>query len=223
MANVRIPDHLKKGFEIYFGLSADKRNNFLKSLKDIPIGLIDSGLSNYLSKSTGIDLEDSNKLAEVIFSFVDIESSFDKLSIDEIAKLFLKALKTANIKLTKSAEELLVELLEKSQNENLKITRKAFVLEYDQSNLLTDSKILTDVRPIFGFEESNDEIKHSIIINKLRLSYRKNSESKEKETLFFALDENDLKDLKFQIIRAEKKAEQIKKTYDIISIRKTEG
>lgn len=70
-----------------------------------------------------------------------------------------------------------------------------------------DIRVLTDIRPIFT-DDSNVKINGQIILHNLKISYQEGDDIKE---IFFAIDNNDIKKIKEQAERAEKKENEIKK------------
>jgi hypothetical protein len=83
---------------------------------------------------------------------------------------------------------------------------KVLDLSYDYSNLLQNTKILTDVRPVFNDEATC--INGSVVSFTLRLYYNTLSESK---TLSIALDKEDIIRLRKQCERALVKADTAKR------------
>lgn len=73
--------------------------------------------------------------------------------------------------------------------------------------LFLDAKIITDVRPIFSYD-NGDEIIGSIVINQLKIIFE---EQGEKEELYINLGRNDLVDLKEKLEKAIMKNEVISK------------
>lgn len=93
---------------------------------------------------------------------------------------------------------------------------KMLDLSYDYSNLLQNSKILTDIRPIFNEDASN--IEGSVISYTLRIYYNTRSISK---NLSIALDKEDIIKLRNQCERALEKAKTAKKFMQENKIQKT--
>lgn len=77
----------------------------------------------------------------------------------------------------------------------------AIELSYDHANLLVETKILTDIRPLYT--DSADRIQGAVVSFTLRMKYR-NADGE--QDLSVALDENDIESLQKQCNRAVTKA-----------------
>ena len=85
---------------------------------------------------------------------------------------------------------------------------KAMYLLFERSKLMLNSRIITDLRPVFK-EEKIDPPKYCLIMHNLKIEYSKGL--KEKEKVFYALDHQDLIQLHSQIERALKKEVEMQK------------
>ena len=83
----------------------------------------------------------------------------------------------------------------------VKLNLKSLILIRENQRIFYDSRILTDIRPIF-LNKEREELIGQAIMNQLKIIYHENNETKE---FFITLDENDLGNLKHTIERAEKK------------------
>lgn len=88
---------------------------------------------------------------------------------------------------------------------NFRLTIKAQRLAYDHQNLLHDTFIITDIRPIF--DDDRLDIIGSIINNTLTITYLENKETK---NLHLAVDVTDIEKLKNQCDRTLSKIKQTK-------------
>ena len=101
------------------------------------------------------------------------------------------------------AELFIAKVLDSS---NIGYEIKRVILETDQQNIYRRSTILTDFRPVFSFNH-DDPIKRGIIIQTLKITYKT---LEEHNTIYIALDSDDISQLKDNINRAEKKEEKLK-------------
>ena len=91
----------------------------------------------------------------------------------------------------------------------LALSAKAFNLLSENKTTFIESRIISDIRLVFD----NDIIKKNrlaVLVHNLKIVTTENDERKE---FYFSLDTNDLKMLKTQIERAEKKDELIRHQY----------
>jgi len=214
MANIRIPEQVVKGFELVSKLNDDQRLEILNILGRIQIGTTNKVLVDNFIEKLSMSKYDSREIVSMILSILGlIENSENE--VDVIADDLFKALGeigNENITLDSEYKTFLNELLKKSLNSPLSVTQKAFRLIHERDNLLIKSKIITDVRPVFG-GNNNSEVKATSILFNLRLSYTPSQNSESESTITFALDEKDLLELKDEILRAEVKAKSIKESF----------
>jgi len=90
--------------------------------------------------------------------------------------------------------------------EVLSVTSKALNLETDHAHALSETKILTDVRPVFGASVDDPPIGF-VITHTLKIEYH--DEAMDHRRFYVALDDEDLLDLKGKIERAQKKASSL--------------
>jgi hypothetical protein len=91
--------------------------------------------------------------------------------------------------------------------DSLLISSKALTIFTDYQRTIHASKILSDLRYVFKMNP-DEEPYGAVIVHLLKLSYHEDTEHKE---FFVAMDDNDLKDLKEVIARAEKKAHTLRR------------
>ncbi len=104
--------------------------------------------------------------------------------------------------MTKALESHFAELLlEKS----VRTVSKALDLAYEYANLFQDARIVTDIRPIFNdVDDEQMEIEAAVVAFTLRLHY---DDRQGNHSLSVALDETDVRTLKYQCERALHKAQ----------------
>lgn len=93
---------------------------------------------------------------------------------------------------------------------------KAYALRNEYERILTDSRIMSDVRPVFDDDEETPSIQAATVNHALRLTYR--AGDGDSHDVHIALDIDDLKKLKRQIDRAigkDKAAQELLKTAEV--------
>lgn len=95
-----------------------------------------------------------------------------------------------------------------TSNEVLYFIEKARHLLTEQSRLIENTRIITDLRPVFEEKKIKYPL-YCVIFHNLRIEYSKDLGTNEKA--FFTLDHNDLIQLQKQIDRALKKEEEMQK------------
>jgi len=98
--------------------------------------------------------------------------------------------------------------------ETLESISKAVALQRDGERLYCGSRILSDIRPVFGRDE-HSEPKAAVITHNLRISYHEDGLHRD---MYFVLDEEDLAHLQGVIERALAKSETIDRILTSASI-----
>jgi hypothetical protein len=93
-------------------------------------------------------------------------------------------------------------------------TAKAIDLSYDFARLCMATRILTDIRPVFGEEDgTKTEIIGTTITQTLRIDYR--SQLGDEQTISFALDLDDIRRLRLSCEEAIAKAEKARQLIEV--------
>lgn len=213
MPQIYIPEDVLPGFIEIAKLSRDKAEKFSSYLKTIAVSInfekfLDE-IDDYLFSE--LKIKPSKKIVESIISFSDLiekpdfnaENTATALS-ESFKELYEGDLNSQQFKSLKSNLFLIL-----SNSQNLKLTFKAIELAHESENVFRTSKVLTDIRLIFN-EDTNDKERHSIILHRLHINFRKN---KKPDDIYLTLDLNDLQDLKNVIDRAIKKEEALREDY----------
>ena len=88
-------------------------------------------------------------------------------------------------------------------NKQIYYAAKADSLISNYGNVFIQSKIISDIRPVFDIQ-IEDELKAGIISHNLNIHYQSNEEPYHKD-ISLVLNLNDIKTLKEMLIRAERK------------------
>ena len=214
MAVLEIPERHKKGFEYFIALDNQLRNKLIKELDSLPIGLSLEDTDGALSKKLNKKRSELFEIIRTFFSLISArESSGVDLDtfIDEIIEA-LEETKDNKLKPDNTLKDQLTEIL--SSKGSFYITFKATTLVGEREKLLGNTRIITDVRPVFN-EENDCKIESFLLIHNLKIVYHEGEEHKE---VYFALDKNDLKILKEHIQRAEEKEKSIREQFKTINI-----
>jgi hypothetical protein len=98
--------------------------------------------------------------------------------------------------------------------ETLESISKAVTVQRDGERLYCGSRILTDMRPVFG-REDDSELKAAVITHNLRISYHDCGEHKD---VYFVMDEEDLAEIHGVIERALAKTQTIDGFLDKVNL-----
>ncbi|MCL5097631.1 MAG: hypothetical protein M1608_08905 [Candidatus Omnitrophica bacterium] len=113
----------------------------------------------------------------------------------------LESLKTVSEHREKFLHRLLILL---SFEKSLGVTSKTFDVMTERERILCESRILTDIRPVFG--KPSDRPTAAIIVHNLKIIYHQDGEHHE---FYVALDGEDIRTLKGVLERAEKKEQSL--------------
>jgi len=117
--------------------------------------------------------------------------------------------KNANLETWKRARNSVVQVLEQSQQDDpLSVRSKTRELTYLHENIFTGCRLLTELRPVFS--KSADKILNTVLTTSLLVQYRADNLGRE---IQFAMDVNDLTDLREQCERAIIKISTAEKTF----------
>ena len=212
MAVLQIPERHKKGFGHLISLDNELRNKLIKELNSLPIGLSLEEITKKLSQKLNLK---KSELFQIIRTFFSLISNQEESRVD--LNIFVDDI----IEALKEDEKLEPDIALKSQLTEILSSRglfyytsKATTLVNEREKLLVNTRIVTDVRPVFN-EEKDCKIENLLVIHNLKIEYHEGSEHKE---LYFALDGSDLKRLKEHIQRAEEKEKAIREQFKSINI-----
>jgi hypothetical protein len=203
MAEVRIRKENERDFELLFSLSEETLGFLVDNLEKAEIGLSPKKLSGQLHELLGIAPGDLERIINLVYGVNQVRLS-SGFSPDQVANDFVDALgRTGNESLKRDcARNYLLRIL--SIGGSTTATIKATETAVDRDKILMDTKIITDIRPIFD----RDSISGLVVIHTLKIEYR--DERGKSNEIYFALDRDDLKNLWENISLAESRENSIK-------------
>ncbi|WP_439882667.1 hypothetical protein ACSX1A_05745 [Pontibacter sp. MBLB2868] len=211
MAKIQIPEPFLPGFYEIAKLNIEQIGTLSEIIAEIPLGTGPKSFQEIIDSRMSFENIDTDELGTTLFSLGSILSS-EEFSTEEISKELSESF-NENLEEELQKDELL-ELENKlitlfSNYENLKLTFKALLLLTENEKSFSEARILSDIRMVFN-DNLEDKKRNAVIINQLKIEYRK---ANQKEELFVSLDTSDLKKLKAQIERALQKEELLKENY----------
>ena len=209
MTRFKIPEKYKKGFNNYIALSAKVKNELLKNIEAAPLDILSSEQSElvtYLVNKVDVNEEELGDIIGSIFSLFNLQESIEELGLQNFVNEIINALKDAKIEVPPDLAQYLFKLL--SIN-SVSLVKKATELALDRQNILKSTRIITDIRPVFGLKK-DDEMESVTVVHNIRIEYANRDSLFETNRVYFALDSKDLKKLGEDIKRAEKKEKAIK-------------
>lgn len=203
MAEVRVRKENERDFELLFSLSEETLGSLADSLEKAEIGLSPKKLSGQLHDLLGIAPDDLERIINMVYGVNQARLS-SGFSPDQVANDFVDALgRTGNENLKRDyARNYLLRIL--SIGGSTTATIKATETAIDRDKILTNTEIITDIRPIFD----RDNINGLVVIHTLKVEYR--DERGKSNEIYFALDRDDLKNLRENISLAESRENSVK-------------
>lgn len=185
-------------------LSKEQADELLSALRAEAPSLLLGTMARRLARAISLPTEDLTAILMMLASMYLASQASSKpreqfvvASIDAAKQL--DELGSLEVDWT-AAQQRINELL--SCDQSLGITAKAVGVTADHERTYHRSRILTDMRPIFGDDVSKPAA--AVIVHTLRVSYLSNRSS-ENAAFFVAMDSLDLQDLRDQIDRALEK------------------
>jgi len=223
MAKYRFPESIILGFERISKLSSSQALIIAKELNSSQFGLDSDKVVESLKTETELKEIGQDVLISIVktvYSLLRIDYKSDEekqkrindLS-DSVAEQVAEEARGISIDADKLMEHLLTFL---SISGKIKSTIKGFQLLQDNQRNMVGSKINTDVRIVFEEDIDNTMIENAVIVHNLMIEYLGGSKIKE---AFFALNTNDLLDLKDTIERAIRKESILRKPNSISSLK----
>ena len=204
MANLKIPDRHKDGLLKIQKLDAEAVQNLQAAIKKAssPSGLNEASLISSISE---IQLEDPKLIGETINALYVVKATKD-VSVQEFVDDVCDAMGDRA-----DRDKLTTNLLALLSIEEVGLAAKALDLQTeDERTFCTVSRILTDLRPVFGVDVTEGP-KAMVIVHLLKLGYHQAGSSNHRD-VYVSMDANDLQTLRKMIDRAEEKAKSLKAT-----------
>jgi len=207
--SIKIPKDREQCFEKLVKLSDNEIESFINAIHEIEIADSLSKLAEKINDITNLPYNDVRDIIKILLELYSLQY-FRSIPIEQITEslcIYLKQLGNEELypinndwdKFKKNLLEIL------SQDNAITITAKAKIISNDYEKVLCNSKIYTDIRPIFTSDLEKDKPIASIL-HTIKIVYHKNAEHKE---LSIVLDSNNLQNLKKQIQRAENKEKNL--------------
>ena len=205
-----IPDRYEEGFKKISSIEEEIFKDIIEGLSSSPLVSSLNELSASIAKSEDINEEDVSEMflsAGSLTPIIDTEDILDEIS-EDVTVIAIEE-KLIDERSRKKFKTRLNSLL---RNKQLFYASKVNALMTEYGNVFLQSRIVTDIRPVFGINPE-DVPEAGIIIHNLHIHYQDDSEGAHKD-FYIALDSNDIKNLKAALVRAEAKERSLQILYD---------
>jgi hypothetical protein len=201
----KIPREEQENLIKLFKLNDAQYQEIIAIIKNIDLNLnINDLILMITSKIDSIPIEEARKIVPSIihlnYTFYKSDMPLEKF----VDKIFLSF---EEFKITEDKEKIYKARLKHILDiDKIKLISKSSDLLTQHENVLCgDTRIFTDIRPVFGDSPENPPIGF-LLVHKLKIQYMNNDEMKE---IFISMDTKDIKLLKEVLDRADAKAKSL--------------
>jgi hypothetical protein len=199
MKSFKIPQQYQFGITLIIKIDEPLFNRLLSAITEVhPFVDIDSLVLEISPKMEEVSINDLQEILKAIHSIYSLRIQ-GNLKNTEIITGLINAVSSDDTFSQLSAEELahfeqrLTKLL--AIDGSISIYSKALFLLQEYDSIFLNSRIITDVRPVFK-AETKEEIAGALVVHTLKIAYQDASGSKE---FYVALDSSDVKKLQEQL------------------------
>ena len=203
-----IPPRYEAGFSKISSFTDSDFNTLKETLSIASFSASLKDLAKNISELSQIKLSDIKDIflsVGSILPFIDKEDMRQEVS-EDIATI------GSDKNLIGDKDIFIVRLKELLNNPQIYYASKARELTTEHANVYINSRIITDIRPVFGMN-LDEPPKGGVVTHTLHVHYRAHKEGEHKD-IFLALDKDDLEALKNAIERAEKKENNLKNIFE---------
>jgi hypothetical protein len=203
-----IPQRYEEGFK---KIASIEEVDFQLIKESIENGSLVSSVGKLVARIadvSGIDAVDIEKIFSSVGSLISFFENEDMVNevIENITTIGYEG------KLFENKEQFFERLSFFLKNKHIYYSVKANDLSTDYGNVFLNSRIATDIRPVFGIN-IEDAPQAAMIVHNLHIHFQSDEEGNHKD-IYLALDSDDLKSLKDAIIRAEQKEIGLSKIFE---------
>jgi hypothetical protein len=214
MKTLRIPQQYQSGINLIIKIDEILFNKLLNAITEVnPFVNIDSIVLELSAQIEEISIHDLEEIVRAIRSIYSLRTQ-ENLKNSEIIIGLSNSLSQDDAFSELSSEELAS--FEQRMNKileidgSISISSKAMSLLQEYDSMFLNSRIVTDIRPVFK-TETKEGIAGALVVHTLRISYQDASGSQE---FYVALDANDVKKLLEQLSQSLVEADVIQSMLD---------
>lgn len=200
-----VPKSQERPLKLLVEMNEDQRERLLAALRTTAPRLQVEEFASELGQSVP---EYSDHILEIATMLVSMYVSVDDLQLSprQFAEGLVKAAEKGQIvRGDQSAEALRAFFTEALRcDDTLGFTAKALNIAAEHERVFLDARILTDLRPVFRAQIETGEPK-LLMLRQLKISYL--TPTGEKQEVYFALDDEDLRSLR-EVLQREERKEQ---------------
>lgn len=209
---IRIPESHKEPLKRLATMPPADRKIMLEAIRDAQASIDPADLMSHVENATGLESTTVRPIMRVLLSLYRLSVEDEKGLLGDVAneaKKLVEEPERDNVDWGAFATDLAAMI---GCDDSLGVTAKISMLRTDHQRLFCSSRILTDIRPVFG-DDPTKPPRAAAIVHSLRLTCHVGDTH---EDIFVALDAEDLRLLRNHCDRAMKKElslkEQVRRT-----------
>ena len=205
-SRLRIPDSHQSVLAELVSLPDDEFVRLARALREVPAGATERAFAMGVADRLGLDADKVFETVRLLGMLFRLREAMELDREEFLAEVQVASENTGHADLMspkvdwQKARSRTDSLLDGTAT--LGLTSKAADLLAEHSKVLCTSRVLTDLRPIFG-SDVTAEPTAILVVHKLRLGYHENGEL---HHTYFAMDADDIAELQAALDRAVKKA-----------------
>ncbi|HEX8354691.1 MAG TPA: hypothetical protein VF611_17420 [Pyrinomonadaceae bacterium] len=215
MASFRVPAEQASSVAKLISLPHDVLEELSSALQNASTSMsLEETIREIVLTIDSLQEDDKAYIASVIYSLYMVRAS-SELTLDEFAEDILESIgESAHEELLKVPEETVENVAPYVRNlfssDPLFISAKAVLILYENNFIFSGARVLTDVRHVFG-EDLSESPKAAVLVHTLRVQ---NLRGKPNDSVYIALETNELQKIIDVLERAKQKAEILQATLE---------
>jgi hypothetical protein len=209
MASLRIPKKYHAGIAQLLSLPDEQFGMLISNLKRAPFSFeLGDAIRRTVRSTDGIPSNNVSSIADGLVSLLINRANSDETTsefVESLAEGIVESRSEALEKFRETSETVLARLAQIYEADSVVLAAKASSVMFEYDHIFYKSRVLTDIRPVFG--ESTRDAKAFMVIHNLRIHYHEGEAHKD---FFVALDTKDIQKLTDTLERAKAKADTLK-------------
>lgn len=204
---IRIPEHQLEAFGRLLRLSSSEWDAVINALQKATPAIPMDDFSENVASHLGVLAGRAKDVVLVLASMLSLRDNFPA-PVEKLLDELRNAARSKELKFSEDEWNCFATHLRKffAAETALETVAKAQNVTYEEQRILIDSRIITDLRPVFR-QQIGSKPEAFIVTHALRIAYHENEQTKE---MYFALDKEDLKKLHDVVARAIQKEATLK-------------
>lgn len=216
MTSLYIPDEYKEGFNSLGSLDHENFTKLIRLLNEAETAASSSALIDSVSAKFNEDVKHQIVSILEAVTVLDEYRSSDDLDVEDIIEQSYEAILELDVVENEKDAQQICERLKQliDVDGSIAVTSKTFDLKTDYEKIFLHSRIINDVRPVFG-KDCSEKPKGMLITHALKIIYRDIEGNKE---IYVSLDMDDIVQILGQINRAIEKSNSLEKMFEELGI-----